>query len=60
MSKNNGFTKEQLNLINGLVDKKICLSKGEARRLVMCMPENIIKDKINRTHRYKVTSNKDT
>jgi len=48
MSKNDGFNETQLLLIEDLVDNKVCASKAEARRIILSMPEEIIRHKISK------------
>ena len=50
MSKNDGFTMEQIGLIEDLVSRRICVSKGEARRLVLCTSKDKLIEKINKTY----------
>lgn len=35
-------------LVQELIDKRVCCSKAEARRLVMCMPEDRLRRRIDR------------
>ena len=48
MSKNEDFTVPQLFLINEMVDCRLCVSKAEARRMVMMMPEEKIKERLEK------------
>lgn len=59
MSKNDGFSREQLDLIDMLVNKRTCASKAEARRLVLCMPKDKILERISKTRILKKTLSKD-
>jgi len=59
MSKNEGFSKDQLDLIDKLIDKRACVSRAEARRLVLCMPREKVEERINRVCIHRINLNKD-
>ena len=48
MSKNEGFSPEQLKLVDELVDSRVCCSRGEARRFVLHASVEKVRDRINK------------
>ena len=48
MSKNEGFSPEQIKLVDELVDSRVCCSRGEARRLVLSWPAEKVRGRIDK------------
>jgi len=46
--------KKAKELIDGIIEKRICLSKAEARRLVSMLPEDKIRKRLDRVRVIKI------